>query len=154
ACRTCTRGQIEIEVDLVPALYLRHSGVSPDLWDVLAGVDLIIGRQVPPEGDLAHRTGGIPKHPDRKFERSAFRGVVPRLLVDRDARHRVQREDGSRLAGTKSEVGRRWGGGVDLVADLLQYCRGAHRREYTGRHDLALRDAELVGRLHGIQQIV
>ena len=127
--------QEQVEVDLVDALDDRRPGAGPDRRDVLARVDQVVGREVLAERDRAHRAGDGTEELDGNSD-GAERPGHTRLLVEGDAAHLVQVEHRPRPARPQEEVGRRRGGGVDLVADLLQRRRGAHGREDARRHDV------------------
>src|SRR5262249_23218285 len=132
-----------VEVKLVPPLHLRRAGARPDRGDVLAGVHLVVGRQVAPEGDLAHRTG------DRTAEGGEFgcqgdgaeRRAHARLLSPGDPSDVVQGKDRLLPAWPQEEVGGRWRGRMNLVADLLEDRRGALRGEDAGGDDVLLGNA-------------
>src|SRR5262249_60916962 len=79
------RRQVQVEEHLVDALYHRRPGLGPDRRDELL-CGLVVRRNVPAKGDLAHRTGYEAEQIDVDRD-GAERPRHPRLPVPSDAPH-------------------------------------------------------------------
>src|SRR2546430_11622907 len=71
-----TRGQEEIEVNLVRPLHDRRAGTGPDWRDELPRMELVIGRGVLPESDRAHRA----RDESKRWEIDSDAREGPRIL--------------------------------------------------------------------------
>src|SRR5262249_3298047 len=129
--------QREVKVDLVGPLQFWRSGPRPNRRDVLAGVDLVVGREILPEDKAAHSTGeDVADQGEVEVDGFEDRGIDPCLLTPGNARHLFQQEHRPLTLRPQQEIARGGGSCFDLIADFLKDRRGALRREHAGDSDV------------------
>src|SRR5438876_5344927 len=141
-----TRGQEEIEVNLVRPLHDRRAGTGPDWRDELPRMDLVIGRGVLPERDRADRAGDDSKRWEIDSDAREGPRIISPLLVPGDSRDAVERKYRRRSARAQVEICRFGRGRFDLIADLFQDGCDGLRCEDTGSHNISFLYAKSVGR--------
>src|SRR5262249_51150488 len=110
----------EVKEYLVHALNRWRTSKRPDRRNVLPWVHFIIGREVLPEGDAAHRPGDQPRQGQVEPHRVKTWRLASDLLIPGDGTNLVQRKYGPRPVRPQVEVRRQRCGRMDLVTDLFQ----------------------------------